>query len=144
MNEETAKAILDAAHAAWSDGDLERMLSWYDEDLVYLANLGGPEGGPLRLEGKAALRAFLIPIIEVAESMSVTDSFQFADGVGRAQISCFLRHRTTGHVLSGTYRQRIIFKQDRVVQLEEFHDAAKVGAFWRLVNSEVDAPQPTR
>jgi hypothetical protein len=36
-------------------------------------------------------------------------------------------------VLSGQYRQVFTFKNDKIIQLEEFHDAAKLATFWRLV-----------
>lgn len=137
LNENTAKAVLDAAHAAWSSADIERLLGWYAEDLTYICNTGGPNGEPLTILGREGMRAFLAPVIGVAESMSVVDSFHYADGVGRARVSTFIRHKKTGHTLSGSYRQLVTFGGDRICRLEEFHDAAKMAAFWRLVTNEV-------
>ncbi|MCZ7594468.1 MAG: hypothetical protein M5U16_05780 [Hyphomicrobium sp.] len=64
--------ILDSSHAAWSRGDIEGVLSNYVDDLTYYCNTGGPDGGPLSIVGKQALRHMLQPIADVAESVSVS------------------------------------------------------------------------
>ena len=61
-----------------------------------------------------------------------------ADGVGRATIECYVRHRTTRHVLVGSYRQLVTYRGDKVERLEEFHDAAKMIAFWQMVYGETE------
>lgn len=144
LNEPTARGILEAAHAAWSSQDIESMLSWYHDDLTYFCNMGGVGGEPLRLYGKPDMRAFLQPVIEVADSLSVPSSFTYRDGVGRAQVEVFIRHRQTGSVLEGTYRQVVLFDGFKIKALEEFHDAAKMQAFWQMVLTPVDpsAQQP--
>jgi ketosteroid isomerase-like protein len=136
LNEHVAKAVLDAAHRAWSEGDVQGVLTHYVDDLVYVCNTGGIDGGALTIEGKAGMAAFLDPVVVVAQSMSVVESFQFHAGIGRARIASFTRHRNTGHTLSGSYRQIVSFRGSRICRLEEFHDAAKMAAFWRLVKSE--------
>jgi len=136
LNEHVAKSVLDAAHRAWSDGDVQGVLANYVDDLVYFCNTGGVNGGPLTIEGKAGLEAFLDSVVTVAQSMSVIESFQFDVGIGRARIACFIRHRKTGHTLSGSYRQIVSFRGSLICRVEEFHDAARMAAFWRLVKSE--------
>lgn len=136
LNEVTAETILEALHAAWSQGDLGRMMTWCHPEITYYLNAGSADGGPLRLHGKDEMRAFLGRILHAATSMTVPLSFSYRDGVGRAQIEAFVQHRRTGNVLSGTYRQVIFFEDYKIVALEEFHDAAKMKTFWDMVRSE--------
>jgi len=45
-------------------------------------------------------------------------------------------HKGTGHKLAGTFRQVVYYRNNQIAQLEEFHDAARMAAFWRLVAGE--------
>lgn len=138
LSEESALAILSAAHSAWSRGDVDGVLRWYADNAVYSCNGGGPEGTPLILHGRDQMRAFLAPVAEVAESMSVIERYAFADNVLRTMCRCFIRHRMSGLTLTGTYRQVATFSGANIVKLEEFHDAARMAAFWRLVQQTVE------
>lgn len=144
LNAHTAREILDATHAAWSKGDLETMSSWFADDMTYWSNTGSQDGSPLVIHGRTAHRAMLQSVFTVAESMSVTEHFQFSHGIGRAQVEAYIRHRQTGLVLSGSFRQIVTYRGDRILRLDEYHDAAKMAAFWRLVMSEtsVEALHP--
>jgi ketosteroid isomerase-like protein len=128
--------ILQATHAAWSTGDVEGVVSHFVDDVTYFCNTGGPDGGPLTIQGKKPYREFLQQIVEVAESVSVSEYFRFADGIGRAKIECYIRHKTTRHTLVGSYRQLVTYRGDKIERLEEFHDAAKMIAFWRMISGE--------
>lgn len=135
ISEISARTMVCAAHEAWSNGDVERVLRWYHDDLIYVCN-AGEYGEPTILHGKDQMRAFLSPIVAVAESMSTIDSFQFHNGVARVRCSCFIRHRASGHTLTGTYRQLMAFGDRGIARLDEYHDAARMAAFWRMVNGE--------
>lgn len=78
----------------------------------------------------------LQPIADVAESVSVSEYFRFSDGIGRAKIECYIRHKTTHHTLVGSYRQLVTYRGNRIARMEEFHDAAKMIAFWRMISGE--------
>lgn len=136
LDENAARLVLEASHGAWSRGDVEGMLRWMTDDILYSCNTGGPDGGPLIVEGKDGMRAFLGPVAVVAESMSVVDLFEYRDMTARARIDCYIRHRSTGHLLTGSYRQVVEFRGNLISRLEEFHDAAKMIAFWKLVIGE--------
>jgi ketosteroid isomerase-like protein len=136
LDEHRARMVLDRAHAAWSQGDVESVLGNYVDDLIYFCNTGGVDGGPLLIEGKQALREMLQSIADVAESVSVAEYFRFADGVGRAKIECYIRHRKTCHMLVGSYRQLVTYRGDKIARMEEFHDGAKMIAFWQMVSGE--------
>jgi ketosteroid isomerase-like protein len=128
-----ARALLNASHAAWCRADVEGVLAQYVEDLTYWCNTGGADGLPLTIKGRDQLREFLQSITAVAESMSVTDYFRFEDGVARASVECYIRHKRTGHVLAGSYRQVVTYRDGLIERVEEYHDAAKMAAFWRMI-----------
>ena len=104
LDAQIARDVVDGTHAAWSNGDIERLLSFYTDDLTYWCNAGSIEGTPYILHGKPAFRTFLHSIHAVAESGSVTEYFHFEDGVARTSVECYLLHRRTGLVLSGSFR----------------------------------------
>ncbi len=136
LDEHRARVILEATHAAWSNGDVEAVTRYFTDDLTYFCNTGGPDGGPLTILGKKAYREMLQQIVDVAESVSVSEYFRFSNGIGRAKIECYIRHKTTRHTLVGSYRQLITYRGDRIERMEEFHDAAKMIAFWRMISGE--------
>jgi ketosteroid isomerase-like protein len=138
LNTETAKAILDAVHASWSAGDLEGLLARLSEDICYQSNTGSANGSPITLLGREQLGAYLSPMLQAVESMTVVDSFRYEDGVARAQVIAYVRHKTTGHVMTGTYRQVVHFQDAFVCKLDEFHDAARMVAFWKLVSVDAE------
>jgi ketosteroid isomerase-like protein len=136
LDEHRARMILESSHAAWSRGDVEGVLRHYADDLSYHCNTGGPDGGPLVIEGKQSLRNFLRAIVDVAESVSVPEYFRYSDGIGRSKIECYIRHKTTHHSLVGSYRQLVTYRDNRIARTEEFHDAAKMIAFWKMISGE--------
>ena len=138
LDEHRARMILQGTHAAWSRGDVEALLDYFVDDVTYCCNTGAPDGGPLVVNGRDAYRQMLQPIVDVAESVSVPEYFRFADGVGRSSIECYIRHRATRHVLVGSYRQLVTYRGDRIERLEEFHDAAKMIAFWEMISGDAE------
>lgn len=140
-NAVTARKILDATHDAWSKGDIDRLVSYFVDDMIYWSNTGA-NGEPWIIEGKEAYSAHLKGIASVAESVTVSEHFHFSDGIARAKIDGYIRHRQTGHVLSGTYRQIMTFRGLKVSRVDEFHDAAKMAAFWHLVMCDVEHRVP--
>lgn len=135
-----AEAVLQEAHQAWTEGDVDGTLACYRDDLTYVCNTGSLDGGPLTISGKAQFRDFLLPVMETVDSSSVVSRFRFDDEIGRAFIDCKLRHRKTGLGLVGTYSQIVTFKRAKLARVEEVHDVARMAAFWRLVLSEEEEP----
>ena len=138
LNYDTAKAIVESAHAAWNAGDIEGVLAKYVDDLVYVPNFA-PDGEPTPIHGKEDFRRRFTPVLAIVESKTSIDSFHFQDGDARVQLSAFVRHRTTNHVLTGSFRQKFHFRKFQICKLEDFHDAAKLAAFWRLVQADTSA-----
>ncbi|MGE0023588.1 MAG: nuclear transport factor 2 family protein [Hyphomicrobium sp.] len=143
LDEYMARSLIEASHDAWCKGEVERLLGYYADDCTYWCNAGSLAGTPFIVEGKQAYRTFLRSISSVAESASVIEHFQFVDGVGRAQVEAYIRHRRTGHVLAGSYRQIVTYRGRKIVRCEEYHDAAKMAAFWRLVTCDEPAVNET-
>lgn len=136
LDELNARAILDGAHAAWSKGDVDAMLRYCDDDVVYWCNAGGPRRKPLTIVGKPVFRDFLEAVTAVTESICVMEYFRLVDGVGRAKIEGCVRHRFSGHALVCSFRQVVTFRDRRILRIDEYHDAAKMVAFWRIVAGE--------
>lgn len=139
MDEHAARNVIDAAYRAWSRGDVEGVVAQYDDHLTFWSNVGGADGQPLTIVGKSAFRAFVQAIADTMESASVLEYFRFSNGTGHAMVEYFIKHKRTGHCLSGTHRQVTIFRDGRIFRVEQFHDAAKTAAFWRLISDETTA-----
>lgn len=135
-----AMATLNDAHSAWSEGDLDGTLACYTDDLKYVCDTGGYDGGPLVVVGKEQFRDFLRPVIEVVSSASVVRHFVLAGDVGHGFVDCDLHHRTTDRKLVGTYTQIARYRAGKICQLFEIHDIARMADFWRLVLSEEETP----
>jgi hypothetical protein len=117
------------------------MLGHYVEDLIYWSNAGGAGDMPLTIFGKPGLRDRLVPALATFDSLTSIESFNFIEGVARAQITTYVRHRLTGLDLSGNYRQIVHFRDFKIWKNEEFHDVAKLSTFWRLVARESGSRQ---
>jgi len=141
MNSLKARLLVDAAHLAWSNRDTAGLLACYCEDVRYTCNTGPNPSEPYVAVGKPAMMDFLLPVLDIATSMSVVERFVFRNGVATATVACFVTHRATGHVLSGKYRQVIAFRDEKIAQIDEFHDAARIAAFWKLVNAEASVKE---
>src|SRR5262245_24808152 len=61
---EQAREILHAAHLAWTNQDMDKLIDLYDENVVFACN-AAEDAPPLRLVGREAMRAFLEPIMRV-------------------------------------------------------------------------------
>ena len=144
LNEPKARSILEAAHAAWSRQDFEEMLDLYHDDIVYYSNAGGIGGNVLKLYGKEEMRAFLLPVMNVADCISLPLTFNYRDDVGRAQAQIVIRHRESGMNLEATCRQFVNFQDFKIIVHEEFHDAERMRAFWALVQGTQTATSKSK
>lgn len=129
-----AKAVLEI-HAAWSRGDIEGVLDAYAEDLTYASN-AGKDTCSFVIVGKRAFREFITTIAATYECTSAVDSLKLDDGKAHARIRYSMRHKSNGHAHSGTFRQVVTFHDDKIVRLQEYHDAPKLTAFRRMAGSE--------
>lgn len=142
MDRYRAEAIVNACHEAWSLRDLDRMLRNYSPNFVYTCNTEGDGKEPTRFSGLDAYRGFLEPLLDLIESVSVVEGFQYHDNTARVSVGCYYKHYRTGLVMSGQFRQVFTFEGDLIVRIEEFHDAAKMATFWRLIGETEAALAP--
>jgi ketosteroid isomerase-like protein len=132
-----ARELLYAAHEAFNRRDIEGLLNLYVEDMVYWTNFGNADGGPLTIEGKDNMRAF-VALWAGLQSLSVPDDFRFVDGVGHASAEFFMKDPKTGHDHSAMFRQVITYRDDRICRMEEFHDAQAMMAFVAMLGPSQD------
>ena len=143
MNSLKARLLVDAAHLAWSNRDIAGLLACYCDDVRYTCNTGPNPPEPFVAVGKQAMMDFLLPVLGIATSMSVVERFVFRNDAATATAACFVTHHATGHVLSGKYRQVIAFRDEKIAQIDEFLDAARFAAFWKLVIAEASVKEET-
>lgn len=135
MDRHRAEVIIHACHEAWSAGDLDRMFAHYNPDVVYTCNTIVGDGFPQQICGRDGMREFLMPMLDQLECLTVVEAFHYSDDTARAMVAVWLKHFSTGIELSGQFRQVYRFDENyKIVSLEEFHDAAKLRAFWQLVH----------
>jgi ketosteroid isomerase-like protein len=129
-----ARQLLYTAHDAWNRRDIDALIDLYVDDLTYYSNFGSADGGPFTLAGKAALRTFVMPIAQL-ECLSVPERFRFEDGQGHASAEFYMRHRSSGLTHSGVYRQIVSYRDDKILRLEEYHDAPALAAFMAMLST---------
>ncbi|MDQ8698451.1 nuclear transport factor 2 family protein [Hyphomicrobium sp. LHD-15] len=145
LSEDDARGLIDRAHATWSSRNVDKLLTLYDDDLTYWCNVGGPGGGPHILRGKAEFKAALDAFLVSTESVSKVQSFALhdpfsIDPVGKGTVFFRVVHLPTKNVLEGTFRQIVTFRRGKILRLDEFHDEARMKAFWQLV-ADANPPQ---
>jgi ketosteroid isomerase-like protein len=142
LNYDTAKAIVDEAHRAWSAGNLNAVLRCYTEDIFYQRNATDSSEPPLVICGRDGMATYLGAITATAKGMAVVESFQFHSGIARTRVAYFLEALDSGHVHAGTYRQILTFRGMQISRMEQFHDAARLAAFLRLVDTHHATDRP--
>lgn len=143
VSEAIARQLIYALHDAWNKRDLDALLAVYVDDVSFWANAGGPDGGPLVMNGKAELREFFM-VWKNFDCLSVPQNFRFENGVGRCHVEFYIRHPHSGLQHASSYRQIATYRDDRIQRLEQYHDAKAMEAFLALMSSsaaEVTAPR---
>lgn len=132
INIDIIKAILESAQEAWMAGSIDGVLDKYVDDPVYIANTG-PKGELLTIRGKEGLRRRFTAAMEVLDSRVRFESIRVENGLVRTRMTARLEHRATGHNMTCTLRQILRFEDFRIAEQQDFHDAPKMAAFWKLV-----------
>lgn len=134
LDYETARAIAEEAHRAFSAGDVEAVLETYTDDFYFKRNAEDFIGPPLIIDGKDAMRSFLKGILQKAECMSIIDTFTFHSGIGRARALYYLKDRQTGVSYTSNLRQLMTFRRMQIATMEVYHDRARLNAFFRFID----------
>jgi len=134
ISESKAAQILYAAHEIWNRRDLAALLDLFDGDMIYWSNVGPTQPGTV-LRGKAEFLAFLNGLQHM-EGLSVPHSFRFRNGLAIANVEFYLLDHQSGYSHAGTFRQVLTFRDNRILRMDEYHDAAALASFLALLDSE--------
>lgn len=138
-----AERLVEAAHTAWGRADIDALLRYFANDFEYQIKAGTEDGSPLALVGKDEFADFWRPLVLQMETRTTPGRMQLNGDVARLQVSVWLRHRQTGFTLNGTYRQLLTFRGGLICRIEEYHDAAKLNAFWAVIAQETASAERT-
>jgi ketosteroid isomerase-like protein len=120
---------------AWAARDVDGTVACWGEPMRYTLHA---EEGPLA--GTATtlqdLRARLTGFLAVFEFLAYVVESVRADGPAvRTSIVYWYRHKASRLELHGRYRHVWLVEDGRIVSCDEYHDAAALDAFMRLVAS---------
>jgi ketosteroid isomerase-like protein len=132
--------IIEALYASWAAKDLDAVLDCFSEDAVFDLHLPAdiaPFAGESR--GKEILAQRLLQITEAFDFISYRPVLiTQRDHAFHAQVHYRFRHKESGHELEGSMRHVGQMTGDKVSRLDEFHDEARVRAFFELVAMSAD------
>ena len=126
--------VVRAFNRFWAAGDIDSALLLVAEHAVYTLYISGdvlPFGG--ETAGRDNIAAVLRKIRQDFEYLLYRplDLVTNGDEV-RYQAEFMYRHRASGEVLSGRFRMIMRVENGLLVRADEYHDRAKVEAFFRL------------
>jgi len=130
----SSRATVASYLACWSAQDVEMTLRHFDEDIsyaLYISETALPFAGETR--GKANIANILYSLLAQFDYLKHEPTIVGVDGdTVRVQVQFVYHHRETGGNLSGSKRLVFKLRNDAIVRVEEYHDAAMVEAFMRL------------
>lgn len=129
---------MESAQESWNSGSVEGVLAKYVEDIIYTTNTGGPNGESLTIRGKENVRDRYRSSMALIQSHARLEYVRWDDGLVRTRLSAFLQHRETGISATVRLRQLIRFRGFLIAEIQDFHDAAKLAAFWRFIGATLD------
>ena len=132
IREERARELLYATHDAWNKRDIKALIALYVDDMTFWANVGGTDGGPMTIADKATFRQHLMAWKDF-ECLSVPQNFRLENGVGQANVEFYIRDKS-GLQFAASYRQVATYRDDKILRLEEYHDAKALAAFMAMVS----------
>ena len=134
-HETTRRLFLDCL-AAWTNRDLEGALSFMTEDVVHILNIDGAVVPfAASVEGKPALREKLQFLLDTFEfGALVNDGLRVEGRKATGHYKFIYIHFASGERLSGSFRFITEQRDGLIFRMEEYHDAAYVEAFVRLVS----------
>jgi ketosteroid isomerase-like protein len=132
ITEERARELIYALHDAWNKREIDALLALYTDDVTFWSNVGGPDGGPLVMSEKLALQQFFM-VWKGFDCLSVPQNFHFENGVCRCNVEFYIRDPRSGLQHASTYRQLATFRDDRILRLEQIHDAKAMAAFLSIL-----------
>lgn len=132
LTECQALTVIERSHQEWCRANLDGLCDQYNDDMVFWCNCGDPSGGPIEIRGKAKFRETLSAILRTTRCTSRIVTFDYGEGRARILAEYRMQHMASGITLNGTYRQLVSFDRGKIQRLEEYHDAGRLTAFWKL------------
>jgi ketosteroid isomerase-like protein len=129
------KILLEAAYAAWAARDLAATMSCFAENVLFAIHLPSdiaPYVGEVR--GRDELAKRLQMILDDFDFIYYRPEQITAQGIAfHSQVKFHYRHKATGLEYEGSMRHTWRIAGDRITRFEEYHDAERVRAFFRLL-----------
>ncbi len=131
------EAVVSGLYAAWSLQDIEAVLAYCSNDIVYAVHQhSGVSGLGGDMTGKNAVRAYLKAVCEVWEFIDMMPgSFDVRGDEIHEYMRFHARHRPSGQELIGRKRHVWLVLDGRVARCDEYQDAASLDAFMRMVGA---------
>ena len=133
----TTRAVIEQVLRTWATPRVNETVEWFGEDATYilhldLQNAGVPAGG--EIQGLSQIRNTLMKLRTSGEFLLFAPIIRdVTDRMARVHARFEYLDRPSGNVLASTLRMVVTVAHRRVLQLEEFHDAPRVEAFFRYV-----------
>ncbi len=131
-------AVVEGFNQAWQAGDLEGALAHCAPDVVYALHLdeNADEHGGCWV-GLDEVRTVLSRLRERFEFEVFRPTIMGVSGdTVRQRVEFTGIHKASGERMSLRYRLVFIVRKGKIFQADEFHDAAMLQAFFRLVASK--------
>lgn len=137
MKSAKTRQIVEETLHAWARRDLQATMRHMAEAVVHSLNIDASLApyaasvvGRREVERKlgAILDAFDFDVFDVTSLAADKDR-------ARAAVALRYRHRATGQQLVTTVKFNFTLRQDRIVLIEETHDAENVEAYLRMIKS---------
>lgn len=127
-------AFLEALHA-WKAQDLDRLMTYVTEDILYLVNVDGIQVPyAMSAVGKEDLRGRLQLVIDTFALQTYTiDTVVHDPDHSRARAHGVYRHRNTGEILDIRFSFCAWFADGLLSRVHELHDASYIVAFEQFV-----------
>ena len=120
---------------AWKAQDLDQLLTFVAEDILYLVNVDGIQVPyAMSAVGKEDLRGRLQLVIDTFALQTYSiDKIVHEPDHSRALAHGVYRHRATGEILDIRLRFCAWFAEGLIVKVHELHDASYITAFEQFV-----------
>ncbi len=135
-----ALAVIETFVDAWRLQDIELTLATLHEAVIYRLHLepgSHPHAGST--VGKLAMAAVMGETARDWDHLYYQPTLLGVDeDIARVQVRYQIIHRASRSLLAGSNRMIVKVKDDRVVEIDQFEDAARIAAFMRYVAGCVD------
>lgn len=130
--QQDAEEFMERIFDAWNARDIEGMLRYFADDLIFVEHAG--EGGAAYKvrHGARAFGDYLQTYLDVADCVSSMRHLTYDGNYIRTVIGFVLKHRVKKLKLEGRFRQVIRLRDGFISHLDEYHDVDAAVSYWKL------------